>query len=318
MNNISSNPVLNNIDIDQIIQKFLTDSKNKNLPPVLVILGATASGKTDLSIKIAKKYNGEVISTDSRQIYKYMDIATAKITKEEMQGVPHYMLDIVEPDEVFTLAEFVDMAREYIKDIHRRKKLPILIGGTGLYIRAICENYDIPRIEPNESLRKELQKQALEKGNESIYKILQNLDPESAAKIHPNNLRYVIRAIEIAKAGKKKSEIHLNPPLYNILKFGIYWPREKLYERINKRAAKQVENGLIEETKKLLEKGYDTSLPSMTSLGYPEMITYIKGEKSLEEALKLLQKNTRNYAKRQITWFRKESGVIWLAGEKYA
>lgn len=298
------------------IDKFLEEANKKGLPPLLVILGATASGKTDLSIKIAKKYDGEVISTDSRQIYKYMDIGTAKIMPEEMDGVPHYMLDVAEPDQEFTLADFVDQARKHIKDIHKMGKLPILIGGTGLYIRAICENYDIPRVPPNVKLREKLQKEIEKKGAEYVHDKLKKLDPKAAKKIHPNNHRYVIRAIEIAKSGKKTQK--KGKPEYHILRLGIEWPREKLYERIDKRAGIQVENGLIEETKNLLDKGYDTSLSSMSSLGYPEMISYIKGERTLEEALSWLQKNTRNYAKRQITWFRKEPDVVWLPGEKYA
>ncbi len=303
-------------DVYKKIEKFLKESNKKRLPPLLVILGATASGKTDLSIKIAQKYDGEVISSDSRQIYKYMDIGTAKIMSEEMDGVPHYMLDIVEPDQEFTLADFVDKAKEHIKDIHKREKLPILIGGTGLYIRAICENYNIPRVAPNEKLREKLRKEIKKKGGEYIYEKLKKLDPEVAKKIHPNNHRYVIRAIEVAESGQKMRK--KSDPEYHVLKLGIDWPREKLYERINKRAEIQVKNGLIEETRGLLDKGYDLSLSSMSSLGYPEIISYIKGERTLEEALGWLQKNTRNYAKRQITWFRKEPDVIWLPGEKYA
>lgn len=304
------------IDVYKQVEQFLKKAGDKGLPPLLVILGATASGKTDLSIKIAKKYDGEVISTDSRQIYKYMDIGTAKISPEEMDGIPHYMLDVVEPDQEFTLADFVDQAKKHIKDIHQRGKLPILIGGTGLYIRAICENYDIPRVPPNEKLREKLKKEIEEKGGEYVYEKLQKLDPEAAKRIHPNNHRYVIRAIEISKSGKKKQK--KGDPIYHVLRLGIEWPRERLYERIDKRSGIQIEKGLIEETKCLLDKGYDSSLPSMSSLGYPEMISYIKGERTLEEALSWLQKNTRNYAKRQITWFRKEPDVIWLPGEKYA
>ncbi|MFC1655867.1 tRNA (adenosine(37)-N6)-dimethylallyltransferase MiaA [Patescibacteria group bacterium] len=304
------------VDVYKKTEKFLEESKKVGLPPLLVILGATASGKTDLSIKIAKKYDGEVISTDSRQIYKYMDIGTAKVMPEEMEGVPHYMLDFVEPDQEFSLANFVDKAKEHIKDIHQRGKLPILIGGTGLYIRAICENYAIPRIPPNEKFREKLRKEIEKKGGDYVYEKLKKLDPEAAKKIHPNNHRYVIRAIEIAKFGgdiQKKGD-----PEYHILRFGIDWPREKLYERIDKRAGIQVEKGLIEETQGLLDKGFDLSLSSMSSLGYPEMISYINGERTLEEALGWLQKNTRNYAKRQITWFKKEPEVTWLPGEKYA
>lgn len=305
------------MDIDQIISDFLEESRQMGEKPLLVILGGTASGKTALSVEIAKKFNGEIISTDSRQIYRYMDIATAKIKPQEMQGIPHYMIDIVDPDEEFTLADFVKKAKMHIEDILRRGKLPILAGGTGLYIRAICDNYAIPRVPPNQELRAELQKQLEENGPEYIYEKLKELDPQAAEKIHPNNSRYVIRAIEIALAEGKKEDLKFHPQ-YNVLKFGIDWDREKLYERIDARAANQIEEGLINETKTLMQKGYDLSLPSMSSLGYPEMAGYINGEISLEEALAALQQNTRNYAKRQLTWFRREPDVIWISGEELA
>ena len=305
------------MDIDQIISDFLSESHETGQKPLLVVLGGTASGKTALSVKVAGKFNGEIISTDSRQGYKYMDIATAKIKPQETEGIPHYMIDIVNPDEEFTLADFVKTAKMYIEDILRRGKLPILAGGTGLYIRAICENYAIPRIPPNNELRIQLQKEFEENGPEYLYDKLQKLDPEAAEKIHPNNYRYVIRALEIANTGQKKADLK-NEAQYNVLKFGIEWDREKLYERIDARAANQIEEGLINETKMLLQKGYDLSLPSMSSLGYPEMAKYINGEISLEEALCTLQQNTRNYAKRQLTWFRREPDVIWISGEEVA
>ena len=237
-----------------------------------------------------------------------MDIGTAKVTNKEMEGIPHYMLDVVTPDQEFTLADFVRRAKRHISDIHFRNKLPILAGGTGLYTRAICDNFDIPRVPPNHELREELDKQDAQ----IIYDKLKELDPQAAEKIHPNNKRYTIRAIEIAMAGKKTSQTPDSP--YNVLKFGIEWDREKLYERIDTRAAMQIEEGLINETKTLLAKGYDEKLPSMSSLGYPEMIKYIKGELTLDQALELLQKNTRNYAKRQLTWFRREPNVHWVDG----
>ena len=294
------------MDIKSTINDFLEESKNFNKKPLLVILGGTASGKTALSIKIAKEFDGEIISTDSRQVYKYMDIATAKVTQTEAEGVPHYMIDIIDPSDEFTLADFVRRAKRHVQEIYRKNKLPILAGGTGLYIRAICENFDIPGVPPNPQLRAELDKEDSQK----LHDKLREMDPEAAENIHPNNKRYVIRAIERAIQGKKSDQKTQSD--YNILKIGIEWNREKLYERINQRAAEQIEEGLINETKTLLAKGYDEKLPSMSSLGYPEMIKYIKGELTLDEALELLQKNTRNYAKRQLTWFRREPNVIWL------
>lgn len=305
------------MNIDQTISGFVKESRQTGQKPLLVILGGTASGKTALSVEIAKKFDGEVISTDSRQVYKYMDIATAKIKPQETEGIPHYMIDIVEPDKEFTLADFVNKAKVHIEDILQRGKLPILAGGTGLYTRAICDNFQIPRIPPNYDLRNKLQKELKEKGEDYLYEKLKKVDPRAAEKIHPHNHRYVIRALEIAETGQKKSD-QKGQNQYNVLKFGIEWDREKLYERIDKRAADQIEDGLINETKMLLQKGYDLSLPSMSSLGYPEMIKYIKGEMSLAEALELLRKNTRNYAKRQLTWFRREPEVIWISGEELA
>jgi len=292
------------MDITSTIQDHLKEA-NK---PLIVILGGTASGKTALSIKIAKEFNGEVISTDSRQVYKYMDIGTAKVTEDEMEGIPHYMIDVVSPEEEFSLADFVRKAKDHINDILKRGKIPILAGGTGLYTRAICDNFDIPRVPPNPELRDQLEKE----NTENLHKTLQDLDPDAAEKIHPNNRRYVIRAIEVAKAGKPNPQN--GTPEYDVLKFGIEWDRDTLYRRIDDRAKWQTENGLIEETQGLLDKGFDPNLPSMSSLGYPEMLKYINGEMSLDEALELLQKNTRNYAKRQITWFRREPNVIWLNG----
>ncbi len=257
-----------------------------------------------------------IFVTDSEIVLKQKETIT-KIKKNEMQNVPHYMIDIVKPDEQFTLADFVNKAKLHIEDICKRGKLPILVGGTGLYIRAICQNYAITRIPPNKVLRGKLKKELHEKGEQYMYEKLKEADPQAAEKIHPHNHRYVIRALEIAESGKKKSH-KKKETQYEILKFGIEWDREKLYERINNRAREQVEGGLINETKMLLKKGYDISLPSMSSLGYPEMVRYINSEISLEEALSLLQKNTRNYAKRQLTWFRREPDVIWISGEELA
>lgn len=303
------------MNISRMIEEFLEESERKGQRPLLVILGATASGKTSLSIKIAKKYNGEVVSADSRQVYRDMDIATAKIKKNETEGIPHYMIDIIDPDENFTLANFTDRAKIYISDISKRGKLPILVGGTGLYIRALCQNYQIPRCAPNISLRKKLKSEIEEYGEDYVHEKLKKIDPESAAKIHPRNHRYVIRAIEkkLSARGAKKDNWREQ---YNVLKIGIEWSREELYERIDERAGNQIEEGLVNETKMLLRKGYDPKIPSMSSLGYPEIIKYINGEQSLEDALSELRQNTRNYAKRQLTWFRREPEVNWIPGKE--
>lgn len=293
------------------IEKFLEKAKR----PLILVLGATASGKTSLAIKIAKKFNGEVISTDSRQLYKDMEIGTASVTKEEQQGIPHHMLSITTPDNTISLAEYVDIALKKIEDIYKRGAVPILAGGTGLYMSAIIDGYDIPRVPPNKELRQELEKIAQEKGADYLHSQLKELNPEAAANIHPNNIRYVVRAIEVEKSPKKTT------PKTKKLKFdtylvGIKRPREELYNRINKRVDIQVEKGLIQEVKNLLDKGYDEKLPALSSLGVKEIIPYIKGESTLEECLNTLKQNTRHYAKRQMTWFRRYDNVEWLTPEQ--
>jgi tRNA dimethylallyltransferase len=306
-------------NIEQIITQFLKNSTESGAKPLLVILGPTASGKTAFSIEIAKKFNGEVVSADSRQVYKFMDIGTAKVKNNETEGIPHYMIDEVEPDKEFTLADYVRKAKFHIEEILKHGKLPILVGGTGLYIRAICQNYNIPHVAPNYELREQLEKEILENGEEAVFQKLVELDPESAARIHPHNHVYVIRAIEIAMAEKGKHGFQnerKGESEYNVLKLGIDWERERLYERIDARAKNQIEEGLINETKSLLNKGYTTKLPSMSSLGYPEISAYLNGEISLDDALYMIQQNTRNYAKRQLTWFRREPEVLWVPGEK--
>jgi len=302
-------------NIEQIITQFLKNSAESGAKPLLVILGPTASGKTSFSIKLAKKFNGEVISADSRQIYKYMDIGTAKVKNNETDGIRHYMIDEVEPDQEFTLADYVRKAKFHIEEILKHGKLPILIGGTGLYIRAICQNYNIPHVAPNYELREQLEKEILENGEDAVFQKLVELDPDAAARIHPHNHVYVIRAIEIALSGMNKRNMQ-GESEYNVLKLGMDWERERLYSRIDARAKNQIDEGLINETKTLLEKGYTTKLPSMSSLGYPEISAYLNGDISLDDALKMIQQNTRNYAKRQLTWFRNEPNVLWVPGEK--
>lgn len=295
------------------IKAFLKTAKK----PLIVLLGPTASGKTGLSIKIAKEINGEVISTDSRQIYREMEIGTAAVTEEEMQGVPHHMLGITTPDKTVSLAEFVDIALEKSDEIYKRGHTPILVGGTGLYISAIIDGYDVPRVPPNEDLRRKLYKEAEEKGNEQLHNKLKKLDPQAAASIHPNNTRYVVRAIEInMHTGSVKKDEKAAKPTFDTFLIGIKWPREELYKRINNRVDQQVEAGLIEEVQKLLEKGYNENLPSMSSLGVKEIIPYIKGQMPLEECLEVLRQGTRRYAKRQMTWFRKYDNVHWLSPDE--
>ncbi|OGJ42354.1 tRNA (adenosine(37)-N6)-dimethylallyltransferase MiaA [Candidatus Peregrinibacteria bacterium RIFCSPLOWO2_01_FULL_39_12] len=294
------------------IKSFLKSAKK----PLIVILGPTASGKTALSLKIAHKFNGEIISTDSRQIYKGMEISTDIVKPEDQKEIPHHFLGITTPDKVLTMSEYAKLALDEIKKIYKRKHIPMLVGGTGLYISAITQAYKVPKVPPNLKLRNRLEKEAKLKGNEFVHKKLKKLDPKAAAAIHPNNLRYVIRAIEINLAtGKNKPNLK-NKPEFDTLFIGINWPREKLYGRINLRVDNQIKKGLVEEVKVLLKKKYKKNLPAMTSLGVKEMIPYIKGKSPLENCIETLKMNTRRYAKRQMTWFKRYDNVAWILPEE--
>lgn len=298
------------------IQQFLDHCNETDKKPLISILGPTASGKTALSIEVAKRFNGEVISADSRQIYKYMDIGTAKITPAEMEGIKHHMLDVVDPSNEFTLADFKRQAIKAINEIHTRKKVPILCGGTGLYFNAIIENYQIPQVPPQFDLRQKLAQYYEQHGAEALHKILQEHDPEAAAQIHPNNVRYVIRAIEICTVNKGKKIDQKGEQMFESLNIGIDWPRDILYDRINKRVHVQLESGLLNEVKTLLMKGYNEKHPSMSSLGYLELIEFLKGDVTMEQAIENIQKNTRNYCKRQQTWFRRYKDIHWVQGSE--
>lgn len=300
-------------DIYSQIEDFLESAKD----PLIVVLGPTASGKTAVSLKIAKAIGGEIISADSKQIYKGMEIATDAITPEESQGIAHHMIGIAEPDEEFSLADYKKIALQKIEEIKKKGKIPMLVGGTGLYISAIIEEYDMQQVPPNKELREKLEKEAEEKGREYVHEQLRKIDPESAGKIHPNNLRYVIRAIEINLGAGEKKEAKKKPARFDVFLIGVNRPRTEIYERINKRVDIQIERGVLEEVKKLLERGYKENLPSVSALGVKEYIPYIKGEKSKEECTEILKKNTRNYAKRQMTWWRKHDNITWLNPEEF-
>lgn len=296
------------MDLQKELTTFLATAQN----PLIVVLGPTASGKTALSLKIAQLINGEIISTDSRQIYRQMDIGTDSLSPQEQEGIPHHLLGIAEPDHTLTLAEYHDLAQEKIAEIREREDIPMLVGGTGLYISSIIDAYEMPRIPPDSGLRQELEEKVKQHGKESIHEDLKKLDPEAAARIHANNTRYVIRAIEVAKASKKGKPAGKTAVAFDVFMVGISWPREKLYERVELRVNKQIERGLVQEVKELLAKGYDENLPSMSSLGVKEIIPYLKGEMSLKECIDILKRNTRRYAKRQMTWFRRYDNIHWL------
>lgn len=285
--------------------------------PLIILTGPTAVGKTDLSITLAKAVNGEIISADSMQVYKYMDIGSAKITKEEMDGVKHYLVDEFEPDEEFNVVKFQEYAKKYIEEIYSKGKIPILVGGTGFYIQAVLNDIDFTETKEDTSYRKELEVLALEKGAEYLHDRLKEVDEVSANQIHHNNVKRVIRALEFYKqTGQKISEHNeeqkqKNSP-YNFVYFVLNDEREILYERINRRIDRMIENGLLDEVRYLKDKGFTKDMVSMQGLGYKEILSFLAGEISLEEAICILKRDTRHFAKRQITWFKREPDVIWL------
>lgn len=287
-----------------------------NKPKILCVVGPTASGKTDYAVELALKRGGEVVSCDSMQIYKHMDIGTAKPTADEMKGVKHHMIDIIEPNESFSVARFSEMARECIDDILLRGKMPVLCGGTGLYFDSTINNINFIQMDTDEEYRKDLESAAKEFGNEYVYKILKRVDEESAESIHPNNLKRVIRALEIYKTtGKKKSELdkeQLSEPLYEPEITGLMRDREVLYDRINKRVDIMMEKGLVEEVSELIKMGIDTEATSMQAIGYKEIIEYLDGKTSLSDAVDKIKRESRRYAKRQLTWFKRNEKIHWI------
>ncbi len=289
-------------------------------PIVYVIGGPTASGKSKLAVELAKKVNGEIISADSMQIYKEMNIGTAKVNKEEMQGVQHYLVDFVSPDERYSVSNFKKDAEKAIEEILEKGKTPIVVGGTGLYIDSLIYGIEFQNEEVDLEYREKLNKIADEKDLESLYKKAQEIDPEAMKKISINDRKRIIRVLEIYhKTGKTKTEQELqsrkNEVKYEYKVFAITMDREKLYERIEKRIDFMIEQGLIEEVKQILEK-YHTFPTAMQGLGYKEVVEYLEGSCTKEEMIEKIKKETRHYAKRQLTWFRKNKETIWLDGEK--
>ncbi|KMY53698.1 tRNA delta(2)-isopentenylpyrophosphate transferase [Bacillus sp. FJAT-27231] len=282
---------------------------------LIVIIGPTAVGKTALSLHLAKRFKGEVISGDSMQIYKGMDIGTAKITPEEMDGVPHHLIDIKEPDESFSAAEFQQLVRKKIIEISDKGCLPIIVGGTGLYIQSVIYDYQFSETGGDPQLRETLEKEAEQLGKEALHEKLKRVDPEAAAAIHPNNVRRVIRAMEVFQTtGKRMSEQQSHQPdelLYETALIGLTMDREMLYSRINQRVDIMMEAGLLEEVKRLWENGIRSG-QAVQAIGYKELFGYLKGEATLEQAVEQLKQNSRNYAKRQLTWFRNKMDVDWF------
>ena len=292
-------------------------SVKNELPKICILAGPTAVGKTDISLALAKNLCGEIISADSAQVYKYMDIGTAKLRKDEMQGIKHYMIDEVTPDVDFSVAEFRSRAEAYIRDISGRGKLPVITGGTGLYINSLLNNLDFTDSVSDEEFRKNMQEIAHIKGSGYVHSMLESIDPESYKRLHPNDLRRVIRALEVHKyTGRPISyyqeESRKQPPRYDFAYIALTMGREKLYDRIDGRVDKMMAMGLVEEVEGLLKMGYTRDMTSMQALGYKEIIDYLQGFISKEEAVRILKRNTRHYAKRQLTWFRRDQRVHWV------
>ncbi len=286
---------------------------------LLVIVGPTAVGKTALSIELAKKLDGEVISGDSMQVYKGMDIGTAKITPEEMDGIPHYLIDTHDPDELFSAAEFQQRATQHITDVNSRDKLPMIVGGTGLYIQSVIYQYEFSEAKQDEALRRNLEELAQNQGNEVLHLRLQAIDPITADRLHPNDVKRVIRALEIYQlTGTTMAEYQKRAKRspYQLCLLGLTMERDRLYERINQRVDIMMEKGLEREVRSLLDQGYSKDLVSMQAIGYKEMVEYIEGRLTISDTTELIKKNSRNFAKRQLTWFRSMKEIHWVDAEE--
>ena len=290
--------------------------------PFIILTGPTSVGKSALSIELAKAVNGEIISADSMQVYQDMNIGTAKIISEDMGGVPHYLIDVMKPDEEFNVVKFQKYAKEYIKQIHDKGKIPILVGGTGFYIQAVLYDIDFTENESDTTYRKELEFLAQVEGNEYLHEMLKKVDPISAEAIHPNNVKKVIRALEYARLtgdmiSEHNEEQRKKESPYQFCYFVLNKDRAKLYETINHRVDQMLANGLLEEVKCLKERGYTRNLVSMQGLGYKELLAYLDGEYTFEESIDILKRDTRHYAKRQITWFKREKEVTWINKDEF-
>ncbi len=285
--------------------------------PLVILTGPTAVGKTALSIKLAKAINGAIISADSMQVYRGMDIGSAKITLEEMDGVPHYLIDVLEPDEEFHVVRFQEMAKAAIQEIYEKGQIPIITGGTGFYIQAILYDIDFTTQDEDTDFREKLEALAKMQGNNVLHEMLKNVDPVSAQKIHANNRKRIIRALEFYEKTKTPISAHNEAEAakespYSFCYFVLNDDRDKVYNRIEKRIDLMLSTGLINEVKELQDKGYHKSMVSMQGLGYKEILSYLEGEISFEEAVYILKRDTRHFAKRQLTWFRREKDVTWI------
>ena len=288
--------------------------------PLIVVAGPTASGKTGLAIDIANYVGGEIVSADSMQIYKYMNIGSAKPTHKERAQAVHHMIDFLEPDAEFSVADYTEMAHKVIADIYERGKIPIMAGGTGLYINSVVNDVTFGEMDTDYELRESLRKTAEEKGSEYLLHMLSEFDEVSAKRLHPNNLRRIIRAIEFYKITGKpisehQEETKKTQSRYNPLMLCVNWDREELYDRINRRVDMMMDEGLLDEVKRLMDMGYTKDLNSMQGIGYKEVMDYFDGKASLEETVEIIKQSSRRYAKRQLTWFRRDERIHYVSSE---
>lgn len=283
--------------------------------PLVVLVGPTGVGKSEVAIQLAKEIPGEIVSADSRQVYRYLDIGTGKPSKAEQAETRYHLIDIVNPDQRFSVANFRTLAEETIDQIHKRARTPLLVGGTGLYIRAVIDGL-FPGPGADYGIRRDLAQQAAEFGTEYLYQRLRKVDPDAAKRIHPHDRRRVIRALEVFElAGQPISQLqerNTQPARYDLVLIGLRRPRRELYQRIDERVDGMLAGGLVEEVEGLLAKGFGEDLPSMQGVGYKEMVGFLKGRYSLSEAVRLIKRNSRRLAKRQLTWFGKDRRIVWV------
>jgi tRNA dimethylallyltransferase len=291
-------------------------TEDRKLNNLLVLIGPTAVGKTALSILLAKHFNAEIISGDSMQVYRGMDVGTAKISPDEMQGIPHYMIDTHEPNESFSVSEFQEQAERHIQHIHGRDKLPFVVGGTGLYIEALCYDFQFSEAGSDEKYRAEQTAYAVEFGAEALHNKLKAIDPEAAGRLHPNDIRRVIRSLEVYHTTGKTMTEHLKyqtkQAKYNLCIIGLTMDRKLLYERIEQRIDIMIEQGLVQEVHSLIRKGFSPALVALQGLGYKEIIWHLRGICTISESIRLLKRNTRRFAKRQLSWFRHMKDINWI------
>lgn len=286
--------------------------------PLVIIAGPTATGKTFTSVELAKRVVGSVISADSMQVYRGMDIGSAKVTREEMQGIPHYLIDVTDPSDAWNVVRFQKEAEAAAEDIYQNGRLPFLVGGTGFYIQALLYGIDFTEMDADTECRTSMEEEAKNGGAQALYRRLQEVDPEAAESIHPNNIKRIIRALEFAQksGGKLISEHnrneHLREPAYDAVFFVLTMDRRKLYERIDARVDRMMQAGLVPEVERLKEQGLTAQDVSMQGIGYRQILRALDGEYPMEEAVRLIKRNSRRFAKRQLTWFRRERGVTWI------